>query len=111
MYWVYAAETNETFRQESGMRYQIRCPKTALSTLISTHIARRRSAAHGGSGDVYSPATGTWTSTGPVVLPYASDGAALLPNGQVLYVGGTKVKYSGQYACDEPIADAELYTP
>ena len=46
-----------------------------------------------------------------MVLPYASDGAALLPNGQVLYVGGTKVKYSGQYACDEPIADAELYTP
>lgn len=24
MYWVYAAETHETFRQESGMRYQTR---------------------------------------------------------------------------------------
>ena len=67
--------------------------------------------ASSGTGDVYSPATGTWTETGPMVFPYASGAAARLPNGQVLYVGGTKVKYCGQYSCDEPIADAELYTP
>jgi hypothetical protein len=67
--------------------------------------------AGGGTGDVYSPATGTWTATGPMVYPYASAGAALLPNGQVLFAGGDKVKYCGQYACTEPIADAELYTP
>ena len=67
--------------------------------------------AGGGTGDVYSPATGTWTATGPMVYPYASAGAALLPNGQVLYAGGRKVKYCGQYSCDEPLADAELYTP
>jgi hypothetical protein len=67
--------------------------------------------AGGGTGDVYSPATGTWTATGPMVYPYASAAAALLPNGQVLYVGGRKVKYCGQYSCDEPLADAELYTP
>ncbi len=67
--------------------------------------------AGGGTGDVYSPATGTWTPTGPMVFPYASAGAALLPNGQALYVGGTKVKYCGQYSCDEPIADAELFSP
>jgi WD40 repeat protein len=63
------------------------------------------------AADVYSPATGTWTPTGPMVFPYASAAAALLPNGQVLYAGGGKVKYCGQYSCSEPIADAELYTP
>jgi len=63
-------------------------------------------------GDVYSPATGTWSATGPMVYPYPyASGAALLPNGQVLFAGGRKVKYCGQYSCDEPIADAELYTP
>jgi len=67
--------------------------------------------ASGGTGDVYSPATGTWTETGPMVYPYASAAAALLPNGQVLYAGGSKVKYCGQYSCDEPLADAELYIP
>ena len=29
----------------------------------------------------------------------------------VLYAGGGKVTYCGQYSCVEPIADAELYTP
>jgi hypothetical protein len=37
--------------------------------------------------------------------------AALLPNAQVLYAGGGKVKDCGQYSCEEPVADAELYTP
>jgi len=46
-----------------------------------------------------------------VIYPYASAAAALLPNGLVLYAGGRKVKYCGQYSCDEPIADAALYTP
>jgi len=68
-------------------------------------------AAGGGEGDVYSPVTGTWTATGPMVYPYASAAAALLPSGQVLYAGGRRVKYCGQYSCDEPLADAALYTP
>jgi hypothetical protein len=64
------------------------------------------------TGDVYSPATGTWTATGPMVTPglYAS-AAALLPNGQVLYVGGRADYYCGQYECSEETADAELFTP
>jgi hypothetical protein len=66
--------------------------------------------ASSGTGDVYSPATETWTPTGPMVYPYASAAAALLPNGQVLYAGGSKVKYC-PYSCDEPLADAELFTP
>jgi hypothetical protein len=60
------------------------------------------------AGDVYSPATGTCTATGPMVYPCASPAAAVLPNGQVLYGGGTRVKYCGQYSCDEPLAAAEL---
>ena len=67
--------------------------------------------ADSGDGDVYSPATGTWAPTGPMVFPYASGAGALLPNGQVLYAGGRRVKYCGQYSCDEPLAEAELYTP
>jgi hypothetical protein len=46
-----------------------------------------------------------------MVYPYASAAAALLPSGQVLYAGGGKVRYCGQYSCSEPVADAELYTP
>jgi hypothetical protein len=33
-------------------------------------------------------------------MVYPSAAAALLPNGQVLYAGGRKVKYCGQYYCD-----------
>src|SRR4029450_13775782 len=71
----------------------------------------RGPAASSGPGAVSPPATGTWTETGPMVFPYASAAAALLPNGQVLYAGGGKVRYCGQYSCEEPVADAELYTP
>ena len=67
--------------------------------------------ASGGTGDVYSPASGTWTETGPMVFPYAAGAATLLGDGRALYVGGSKVKYCGQYSCTEPIADAELFTP
>jgi hypothetical protein len=67
--------------------------------------------AGGGTGDVYSPATGTWTATGPMVYPYAAAAAALLPNGQILYAGGRQIRYCGQYVCDDPMADAALYTP
>ena len=64
-----------------------------------------------GTAGVYSPATGTWTATGPMVHPDASAAAALLPSGQVLYADGSPVKYCGQYSCTEPLADAALYTP
>jgi hypothetical protein len=43
----------------------------------------------GNDGEVYSPATGTWTAIGPVVYPGLSGrAAAVLPSGQVLYAGG-----------------------
>jgi hypothetical protein len=56
----------------------------------------------------------TWTATGPMVYPYAAAAAAaaaVLPNGQVLYAGGFKVRYCGPYSCNDPIPDAELFTP
>jgi hypothetical protein len=68
---------------------------------------RRVLVAGGGTVDVYSPATGTWTATGPMVYPYASAAAVRLPNGQVLYIGGRRVKYCGQDACDERLAGRE----
>ena len=67
--------------------------------------------ASGGTGDVYSLATGTWTPDRPDGLPVRLRRRRPAANGQVLYVGGSKVKYCGQYSCDEPIADAELYSP
>ena len=63
-----------------------------------------------GSGDVYSPATGTWTATGPMVFPYASAAGALLPSGKVLYAGGIRSACEKFGGC-EPLADAALYTP
>jgi N-acetylneuraminic acid mutarotase len=63
-------------------------------------------------GEVYSPATGTWTATGPLPYPGVSgSAAALLPSGQVLYVGGER-NYCGVKNCfSDPSASAELYTP
>jgi hypothetical protein len=61
------------------------------------------------AGDVYSPATRTWTATGPLVYPNRlGSAAALLPNGQVLYAGGYRI-VSGVKNCDyPPSADTEL---
>ena len=41
---------------------------------------------------------------------YAS-AAALLPNGQVLYVGGRRGFYCGPHVCSEDTAHAELFSP
>jgi hypothetical protein len=70
-------------------------------------------AGYSNEGDVYSPATGTWTATGPMVATPGLTGsaAALLPNGQVLYAGGDTFSCGVQNCFDEPSAGAELYTP
>jgi hypothetical protein len=69
-------------------------------------------AGSGDEGEVYSPATGTWTATGRVVYPGVSGrAAAVLPGGRVLYAGGERF-YCGVKNCfNEPSAGAELYTP
>ena len=59
-------------------------------------------------------ATGTWTATGPMVDPYLQyAGAALLPNGNVLYAGGSKTTFicPRDYCPQIAYAAAELYAP
>ena len=58
-----------------------------------------------GSADLYNPATGMFTSTGSMSTPRQWHTATLLPNGQVLIVGGASCG-----AC-YPLASAELYNP
>jgi hypothetical protein len=67
----------------------------------------------GYAGDVYSPATGTWTATDPRFYGLVGGAAlALLPNGQVLSVGGERLANCSPKGCgSEPVASAELYTP
>ena len=67
----------------------------------------------GDAGDVYSPVTGTWSPTGPMVYPLHGGAAvALLSNGQVLNVGGSRLANCTPKQCSsEPVATAELYTP
>src|SRR4029434_8192562 len=52
------------------------------------------------SAEVYDPASGTWTPTGPMITGRGWHTATLLPNGKVLVTGG----YSGR-------STAELYNP
>jgi hypothetical protein len=70
-------------------------------------------AGSGDAGDLYDPASGTWTATGPRVYSLVGGSAlALLRNGQVLSAGGTRLANCTPKQCgSEPVASAELYTP
>jgi len=57
-----------------------------------------------GSAELYNPVSGAWTTTGSLHDPRARHRAALLPNGQVLVVGGAGSQQG-------PLASAELYNP
>ena len=56
------------------------------------------------SAELYDPATGTWTSTGPLNTGRDQHTATLLPNGEVLVAGG-------ENAYNSYPASAELYDP
>jgi Galactose oxidase, central domain len=58
------------------------------------------------NGDVYDPATGTFTPTGPMQLPRFFHVAALLRDGRVLIAGGNGADYLA-----EGVADAEIFDP
>ena len=56
------------------------------------------------SSETYSPATGRWTTAGPMHHARQGQTATLQPSGQVLVQGGTD-------ATDQPVTAAELYNP
>jgi hypothetical protein len=58
-----------------------------------------------GSAQLFDPASGRFSKTGPMTRPRGGHTATLLPDGRVLVTGGS----SG--GVDEPFASAELYDP
>jgi N-acetylneuraminic acid mutarotase len=60
------------------------------------------------SAELYDPASGTWTLTGPLTDRRSSHTATLLPNGKVLVAGGGTW---GFFANVLPLESAELYDP
>ena len=55
------------------------------------------------SAELFDPIAGTWTNTGSMAVPRATEKSILLPNGKVLSAGGESTGGS--------IAGAELYNP
>ena len=60
------------------------------------------------SAELYDPATNTWTPTGDLNTGRQSHTATLLPDGQVLVVGGSK---NSIFTTANILATAELYDP
>ena len=55
------------------------------------------------SAELYDPATGAWSNTGPLTIGRRNHTATLLPNGKVLVTGGINGFYH--------LTSAELYDP
>ncbi|MGC8635074.1 MAG: kelch repeat-containing protein [Candidatus Limnocylindrales bacterium] len=60
-----------------------------------------------GTAELFDPSRGTWSETGPLVVPVYGHSANLLPNGDVLVTGG----WSSTAASAPAIATAQLYDP
>ena len=58
------------------------------------------------SAEVFDPATGAWTATAPMLVGRSGQVASLLPEGQVLTIGGWEMPKIGEY-----VRTAELYDP
>ncbi|HTZ64728.1 MAG TPA: kelch repeat-containing protein [Solirubrobacteraceae bacterium] len=58
------------------------------------------------SAEVFDPATGEWTQTGQMLVGRSGQVASLLPDGDVLVVGGWEMPKGGEY-----VRTAELYDP
>jgi large repetitive protein len=62
------------------------------------------------SVELYDPATGTWTATGPLAQGRGDHSATLLPDGRVLVAGGRAVAADPSKAVRQ-LVSAELYNP
>jgi N-acetylneuraminic acid mutarotase len=60
------------------------------------------------SAELYDPATGNWSLTGPLKSYRLAQTATLLPNGKILVAGGY---WEPCEVCYVPLAGAELYNP
>lgn len=77
--------------------------ETDLAGSKKTHTYERRSSETLASADLYDPSTGKFTATGSLATERRGHSATLLPNGQVLIVGGGDEKF--------PLVTAEIYDP
>lgn len=71
--------------------------------LVAGGVMSNRPPALTASAELFDPATGTWTATGPMRTPRKGHTATLLPNGSVLVTGGSQGR-------GVP-SSAELYDP
>ena len=62
------------------------------------------------SAELYNPSTGSFISTGSMIVPRNGAGVALLPDGRVLVAGGNlnPARYGGSF---DPSTTAEIYDP
>ena len=63
-----------------------------------------------GSAEIYDPATGTWSATGPLAEGRSDHTATLLADGRVLVAGGYVV-CCGSLRPDRAVGSAEVYDP
>ncbi len=63
------------------------------------------------TAELYDPATGTWTPTGPLVHDRHTTAAALLPTGEVLIPGGFSSEGTGPTSPSPSSPTVDLYNP
>ncbi len=112
----------EIYDPETGRWERTGSMATARLGLTLTTLRDGRVLATGGTSggrgvqplataEIYDPATGTWTRTGPMTVPRFDHTATLLPDGRVLLAGGLGASGAPQAstAIYDPAADAFLY--
>lgn len=63
------------------------------------------------AAELYDPATDTWSAAASMTTPRDRHGAALLPSGEVLVIGGSSIEFSDEVDPFRITATAERYDP